>query len=131
LPFFVSHFPRRFFFFYVFKPITTMVYFRKTLQESGKVFAAMDCTSTGRLTDIRFVHENALGSILRNNESDSIETDERDPQQVKQEEPIISTVRGMTIDEREELKNAVDRIARMKTQRVHPDNYPAKRNRPP
>jgi hypothetical protein len=42
--------------------------------------------------------ENVFDSILRNNESDSIETDERDSQERKQEEPIISTVRGMTMD---------------------------------
>jgi hypothetical protein len=76
------------------------------LQESGKAFAAMDCTSTGRLTDIRFVDENASDSILRNSEPDSIKTDERDLQSLKQEEPIISTVRGMTIDGREELEKA-------------------------
>jgi hypothetical protein len=34
----------------------------------------MDCTYTGRLTGIRFVDENASGSILRNNESDSKES---------------------------------------------------------
>jgi hypothetical protein len=50
--------------------------------------------------------ENASGSIFRNNESDSIETDERDSQSAKQEEPIISTIRGMTMDAREELENA-------------------------
>jgi hypothetical protein len=80
LPFFVSHFPRRFFFFSLFKPITAMLHFRKTLQESGKAFAAMDCTSTGRLTDLSFVHKNALASICRNNEPDSIKTDDRDLQ---------------------------------------------------
>jgi hypothetical protein len=56
--------------------------------------------------------ENASDSILRNNESDSIETDERDLQPRKQEEPIISTVHGMTIDAREELENASDSILR-------------------
>jgi hypothetical protein len=50
--------------------------------------------------------ENAEDSILRNNESDSKETDERELQPRKQEELIISTVRGMTIDGREELENA-------------------------
>jgi hypothetical protein len=57
-----------------------MLQFRKTLQESGKAFAAMDCTSTGRQTDLRFVNENAPGSILRNNEYDSIKTDEMELQ---------------------------------------------------
>jgi hypothetical protein len=57
-----------------------MLQFRKTLQESEKVFAAMDCTSTGRRTDLSFVHKNACGSIGRNNEPDSIKTDERDLQ---------------------------------------------------
>jgi hypothetical protein len=32
--------------------------------------------------------KNASGSILRNNESDSIKTDERDLQPLKQEEPM-------------------------------------------
>jgi hypothetical protein len=41
------------------------------------------------------VDNNAEDSILRNNEPDSIETDERDLQPLKQEEPIISTVCGM------------------------------------
>jgi hypothetical protein len=74
----------------------------------------MDCTFTGRHTDIRFVDENVDDSILRKNESDSIETDERDLQLRKQEEPIISTVRGMTIDEREESENDLNRISRTK-----------------
>jgi hypothetical protein len=91
-----------------------MLHFRKTLPESGKAFAPMDCTSTGRHTDLSFVHNNTFGSIRRNNELDSIETDERDLQELKQEEPIISTVRGMTIDRSEELENASDRIARTK-----------------
>jgi hypothetical protein len=56
--------------------------------------------------DGREEEENAEDSILRNNESDSIETEERDLQTLKQEEPIISTVRGMTIDGREERENA-------------------------
>jgi hypothetical protein len=58
------------------------------------------------------VNENAFDSISRNNEPDSIKTDERDLQQVKQDKPIISTVRGMTIDGREELENAEDSILR-------------------
>jgi hypothetical protein len=37
--------------------------------------------------------ENAEDSILRNNEHDSMKTDERELQPLKQEEPIISTVR--------------------------------------
>jgi hypothetical protein len=74
----------------------------------------MDWASPGRQTDLSFVDENASDSILRNNESDSIETDERDSQKRKQEEPIISTVRGMTIDGREEKQNGLDRLARTK-----------------
>jgi hypothetical protein len=35
-----------------------------------------------------------------------------DSQPVKQPEPIISTVRGMTMDGREELENAEDSILR-------------------
>jgi hypothetical protein len=38
----------------------------------------MDCTYTGRHTDLSFVDENASDSIFRNNEPDSIETDERE-----------------------------------------------------
>jgi hypothetical protein len=56
--------------------------------------------------------QNAEDSILRNNESDSIETDERELQQLKQEEPIISTVRGLTMEAREEKENASDSILR-------------------
>jgi hypothetical protein len=62
-----------------------MLHFRKTFHESGKVFAAMDCTSTGRHTDLSFVQKNASGSIRHNNESDSIETDERDLKLQEQE----------------------------------------------
>jgi hypothetical protein len=112
---FVSHFPHRSFFSCLFKPInakarTTTLHLREISQSRGKVFAAMDCTSTGRCTDISFGHENAEDSILRNNESDSIKTDERDLQTRKQEEPIISTVRGMTIDVREDSENAENSI---------------------
>jgi hypothetical protein len=56
--------------------------------------------------------KNAEDSILRNNEPDSIKTDERDLQPWKQEEPIISTVRGMTMDGREKLENAHGSILR-------------------
>jgi hypothetical protein len=94
------------------KSITTMPHSRETLQKRGKAFAAMDWTSPGRQIDISFVDENASDSILRNNESASIDTDERDLQPLKQEEPIISTVRGMTIDGREDLENAFDSILR-------------------
>jgi hypothetical protein len=52
-------------------------------------------TVRGMTMDGREELENAEGSILRNNEPDSIETDEMDLQRLKQEEPIISTVRGM------------------------------------
>jgi hypothetical protein len=89
-----------------------MLHFSKTLQESGKAFAAMNCTSSGRHTDFNFVDENTSNSILRNNEPDSMETDEKDLQPRKQEEPIISTVRGMTIAAKEEKTNAEDSILR-------------------
>jgi hypothetical protein len=72
----------------------------------------MDWTLPGKHTDLSFVNENASDSICRNNESDSIETDERDLQELKQEELIISTARGMMIDGREELENAEDSILR-------------------
>jgi hypothetical protein len=62
--------------------------------------------------DVKEELENAKGSILRNNEPDSMETDERDLQPRKQEEPIISTIRGMMIDTREESENAEDSILR-------------------
>jgi uncharacterized protein (UPF0218 family) len=62
--------------------------------------------------DAREELENASGSILRNNEPDSVKTDERELQERKQPEPIISTVRGMTMDVREELKNASGSILR-------------------
>jgi hypothetical protein len=97
------------------KPITTTHHFRKTGQESGKAFAAMNWTLPGRRTDIRLVNKNVSDSIQRNNESDSNKTDESDPQPLKQEEPRISTVRGMTMDRREELENASDLIARTKS----------------
>jgi hypothetical protein len=58
------------------------------------------------------VDENASDSICRDNESDLIETDERRLQPRKQEELIISTVRGMTIDGREDLENSSDSILR-------------------
>jgi hypothetical protein len=61
------------------------------------------------------VDENASDSILRNDEPDSIKTDVRDLQELKQEEPIISTVRGTTIDGRDERPQALDRIARTKS----------------
>jgi hypothetical protein len=56
--------------------------------------------------------ENASGSILRNNEPDSIKTDEKELQPRKQAAPSISTLRGMTMDEREELENASGSILR-------------------
>jgi hypothetical protein len=58
--------------------------FRETSQESGKAFTAMNWTSSGRQTDLSFVDENAQDSILRNNEPDSIKTDERDLQSQKE-----------------------------------------------
>jgi hypothetical protein len=94
------------------KSITAMDHHRETLQESGNVLHPMDWTLPGKQTDFRFVDENAEDSILRNNEHDSIETDERELQLWKQEEPRISTFRGMTIDGREELENAEDSILR-------------------
>jgi hypothetical protein len=62
--------------------------------------------------DGREEKENASDSILRNNEPDSIEIDEKDLQSLKQSEPIISTVRGMTMDGREELENVLRSILR-------------------
>jgi hypothetical protein len=59
-------------------------------------------------TDIRFVDENASDSIHRNNEPDSIETNERDLQPRKQEESRISIFAGMTMNGREEQENAND-----------------------
>jgi hypothetical protein len=46
----------------------------------GKAFAAMDWASLGGQTDLSFVDENASDSILRNNEPNSIQTDESDLQ---------------------------------------------------
>jgi hypothetical protein len=60
------------------------------------------------------VNENAFDSIRRNDELDSINTDERDVQSSKQEELIISTVRGMMMDTRGESENASILIARTK-----------------
>jgi hypothetical protein len=60
------------------------------------------------------VDENAENAIRGNNETDSKEIDERDLQKSKKEEPRISTVRGMTMDAREERKNALDRIVQTK-----------------
>jgi hypothetical protein len=77
------------------KSIKTMPHSRDISQPSGKASTAMNCTSTGKRTDIRFVNENAHDSIRRNNESESIEIDESDLQPEKQEEPRISMVRGM------------------------------------
>jgi hypothetical protein len=87
---------------------------RETLQRTGKAFAARDSTSSSRHTDLSFGKKNASDSILRKNESDSIETDERDLQKLKQEESTIATVRGMKMNAREELENASDAIARRK-----------------
>jgi hypothetical protein len=56
--------------------------------------------------------ENARDSIHWNDESNSIEIDGSNPQSLKQEEPRISIVRGITMDAREELKNACDPIVR-------------------
>jgi hypothetical protein len=54
--------------------------------------------------------ENASVSILRNNEPDSIKTDERKLQPLKQEEPIISTVCGMqTISSRPKYRMRIER----------------------
>jgi hypothetical protein len=88
------------------KSITPMPHSRAVSQSPGKTSTAMDCTSTGRHTDIRFVHEKASDSIRRHNESDSIKINETALQPLKQEEPRISTVRGMTMDAREEKENA-------------------------
>jgi hypothetical protein len=63
-------------------------------------------TVRGMTMDVREELENAEDSIRRNNESDSIETDESDSQLLKQKEPRISTVRGMTMDVIEVLEIA-------------------------
>jgi hypothetical protein len=55
-------------------------------------------TVRGMTIDVREEKENVSDSILRNNESDSIEIDERDLQEWKQEEPIISIVRRIAND---------------------------------
>jgi hypothetical protein len=60
------------------KTITTMLHSRETLQKREKALHPMDWTLSGRHTDLSFVDENTSDSILRNNESDSKETDERD-----------------------------------------------------
>jgi hypothetical protein len=112
---FVSHFPRRSFFSRLFKPInvksiTAMPHPREKLQESGNGFHPMDWTISGKDTDLSFVNENAEDSILRNPESDSIETDERDLQKLKQEEPRILTVRGMqTMSSRPKYRIRIER----------------------
>jgi hypothetical protein len=67
-----------------------------------------------RHPDLSFVNKNASDSILHNNEPNSMKTDETYPQPEKQEEPIISTVRGMMINARDQQENALDRIARRK-----------------
>jgi hypothetical protein len=66
----------------------------------------MKSTSTDRHTDLKFVDKNAPDSIRPNSESGSIAIDESDLQREKQEEPRISTVRGMIMEVREEQKNA-------------------------
>jgi membrane protein implicated in regulation of membrane protease activity len=71
-------------------------------------------TIRGMMMEVREELENAIGSIRRNTESDSIETDERDPHQQKHSEPRISTVRGMTMEVREERGNVSDLVARTK-----------------
>jgi hypothetical protein len=86
---FLFHFPRSSFFSSLLKPINakpiiTMPQFRETLQESGNAFDPMDWTPPGKHTDLSFVNENACHSIRRNDEPDSIKTDERDLQSLKQ-----------------------------------------------
>jgi hypothetical protein len=66
------------------------------------------------IIDLREEAKNAFDSILRNSESDSIEIDESDLQSLKQDEPRISTVRGVMIDVREEPQDASDSVARTK-----------------
>jgi hypothetical protein len=77
----------------------------------------MDCTSTGRHTDLSFVAEKASASIRRKNESDSIESNESDWQPLKQPEPRIPTIRGMMMEVKEEPENAFDSICRQKIRR--------------
>jgi hypothetical protein len=60
--------------------IATMPHSREILQDSENAFHPMDWTLPGKYTDLTFVNENVLDSIPRKNESDSIETDERDLQ---------------------------------------------------
>jgi hypothetical protein len=58
------------------------------------------------ITDVSEEPKNTCDSIRPHNESDSTETDESDSQQLKQEEPRISTIRGMMMEVREEPENA-------------------------
>jgi hypothetical protein len=83
---------------------------RNTKQKSGKAFPAMDCTSIGSESGLKFVNENPSDSIRRNDERDTIEGNENDSHSLKQEEPKISTVLGMMKDGREEWENAEDLI---------------------
>jgi hypothetical protein len=64
--------------------------------------------------DGREENEKAQNPILRNNESDSKETDESDSQILKQKVPRISTLCGMTMERKEEYENASGPIARTK-----------------
>jgi hypothetical protein len=66
------------------------------------------------MMDARKESGNTKDLIRRNNESDSIETDENDPQTRKQREPKISIVRGMMMQGREERENAEDLFVRTK-----------------
>jgi hypothetical protein len=70
---------------------------------------------------VREDDENAQVSICRNDESDSVEIDKKDPQQLKQEKRRISTIHAMTMDAREEWKNAEDSTESNKMHRVHLD----------
>jgi hypothetical protein len=72
----------------------------------------LEWTLTGRHTDLRLVDENAFNPIHPNNELNSIEIDENDLQPLKQEESRISTVRGMTMKERDEREDVPVSIRR-------------------
>jgi hypothetical protein len=58
----------------------TMPHSREFWHKPRKAHLTMDWTFPSMYTDIRLVDENAPDSMSRKNESDSIETDEKDPQ---------------------------------------------------
>jgi hypothetical protein len=89
----------------------------------------MDYASTGGQVDIRLIDENTLDSIRRNYESDSMEIDQSDMQQLKWEESRISSLRGMPMNAREELENPEKSIHRhyesdsIETDEYDPESY--------